>query len=133
MPARARVTLCAVWCCFLVRAVFYCSVLPLWEGYDEYSHFAVIRYIAVHPGLPDPRTSNSPKNVADSLKLTPAAWILHDRPAGRLSYEEYWAQSEGERQRLKNQLLKLPQSLAHEFADPVLPLYEAQQPPLTTG
>ena len=32
-----------LWACFLVRLLFYSAMLPLWEGYDEWAHFAVVR------------------------------------------------------------------------------------------
>jgi hypothetical protein len=35
-----------VWFCFLVRGVFYCTVLPLWDGFDEWAHFAVAQAIS---------------------------------------------------------------------------------------
>ena len=30
-----------IWLCFIFRGVFYCSFLPLWEGFDEWAHFGV--------------------------------------------------------------------------------------------
>ena len=43
---RATRWLLAIWLCFLARAFFYCAALPLWEGYDEWSHFAVVQRMA---------------------------------------------------------------------------------------
>ena len=41
-----RRTLVFVWLCFLARGVFYCVSLPLWEGFDEYAHFARVQHVA---------------------------------------------------------------------------------------
>ena len=127
---HAREALGAIWCCFLVRAIFYCTAVPLWEGYDEYAHFAVIQYVALHGGPPDPRTANSSRQVAESRKLVPAPWIVHDNPAGLLSYEDYWRLSATEQQERRDRLKNLPETWSHQDATPRLPLYEAQQPPL---
>ncbi len=43
-------TLALIWVCFVARGLFYCSFQPLWEGYDEWSHFAVIERLATHGG-----------------------------------------------------------------------------------
>src|SRR5580658_5123801 len=89
---RTRFTLWAIWCCFLARALFYCAAVPLWEGYDEYSHFALVQYVAVHHGgfplgaIPP----NNSRAVSESRKLTPGAWIIRDSSKGVLSYEEYF-------------------------------------------
>ena len=44
-------TLVAIWLCFIARGAFYCSFQPLWEGYDEWSHFAYIDRIAAGGGI----------------------------------------------------------------------------------
>ena len=35
-----------IWACFAARLLFYAAMLPLWEGFDEWAHFAVIRTMA---------------------------------------------------------------------------------------
>lgn len=39
----ARLILVTLWTCFLLRGFFYCSFLPIWEGYDEWAHFAFVQ------------------------------------------------------------------------------------------
>lgn len=49
MPPISRRTLWLVglvWAAFLLKTVFYASFLPMWEGYDEYSHFDYVAYLA---------------------------------------------------------------------------------------
>src|ERR1019366_1723899 len=88
-----RRKLWAIWCCFLARAMFYCTAVPLWEGYDEYSHFALVQYVAVHHGrFPlESILPNSSRTVSESRRLTPGAWIIRDTSKGILSYEEYFS------------------------------------------
>ncbi len=127
-----RFTLWAIWCCFLVRALFYCGAVPIWEGYDEYSHFALIQYVATHHGrFPLGTISpNSSRAVAESRRLTPGAWIIHDPSRGILSYEEYFDLPSTEQRARRSRLETLPVEWSREEAAPREQLYEAQQAPL---
>jgi hypothetical protein len=127
---RPKKLLYVVWLCFVLRSVFYCTVFPMWEGFDEYSHFAVIQHIFFHRDIPDARTANSSRETAGSLVLVPVPWLIHDNDHGLLSYEGYWRLPRTERVDRIQKLETLPSAWAAEDADPKLPLYEAQQPPL---
>src|ERR1019366_960492 len=120
---RIRFTLWTIWCCFLARALFYCTAVPLWEGYDEYSHFALIQYVATHNGR-FPLGAIPPNNsraVSESRRLTPGAWVIHDA---------YFSLPSLEQTARRARLEKLPVEWSREEAAPWEPLYEAQQPPL---
>ena len=125
----ARSLVAAIWLCFLARAIFYASALPLWEGFDEYSHFAFVQRIALHHDLPDVRTANSSRQVTESLKLLPAPWLTH-WDEKRISYEDYWLLPTGERWRRDAALRSISSSWERDPADPPLQLWEAQQTPL---
>jgi hypothetical protein len=127
-----RRKLWAIWCCFLARAIFYCTAVPLWEGYDEYSHFALVQYVAVHHGrFPlESILPNSSRTVSESRRLTPGAWIIRDTSKGILSYEEYFSLPSPEQKARRARLERLPAAWSREGAEPAEPLYEAQQPPL---
>ena len=103
-----RIWLAVLWACFVARGAFYACVLPLWEGFDEYSHFARIEYLASE-GREPARDTPVPRDVADSLAHLPA----HD--VG-LSFDEYWKRTDAER--------------AAGIALPKATIYEAQQPPV---
>ncbi len=60
--------------CFLVRGAFYAVALPLWEGYDEWSHFAVVQRIAVFHEPLVSRYSKITKEIDESLKIAPVPW-----------------------------------------------------------
>jgi 4-amino-4-deoxy-L-arabinose transferase-like glycosyltransferase len=129
---RTKFLLWTIWCCFVARALFYCSAIPIWEGYDEYSHFALIQYVATHGGrfplgeVPP----NGSRAVSESRKLTPGSWIVHDARTGILSYEEYFSLPQSERQARRSRLESLPRAWSREDAVPPEPIYEAQQAPL---
>lgn len=101
----------------------------MWEGFDEYSHFAVIQHIAFNHDLPDHRKANSSRQVGESLKLLPAPWLTH-YDEKRISYEEFWSLPAEERTRRQAALRSMPIEWQREPADPPLGLWEAQQPPL---
>lgn len=128
MPARAA--LAVVWVCFIARALFYCSVVPMWEGFDEYAHFAMVQRIALRPGLPDFRTAAISRQVAASLELAPVPWIVRDPARGWLSHDQFWQLPAEERARRSAELRALPAAWANEDSAPPLQLWEAQQPPL---
>jgi hypothetical protein len=123
-------TVAAVWLCFIARALFYCSVVPMWEGFDEYAHFAMIQRIALHPGLPDFRTAAISRQVAASLELAPVPWIVRDPSKGWLSHDQFWQLPPDERTHRSVALRALPAAWAAENSAPPLQLWEAQQPPL---
>jgi 4-amino-4-deoxy-L-arabinose transferase-like glycosyltransferase len=112
--------------------LFYSAAVPLWEGYDEYSHFALIQYVATHTGrfplgaVPP----NSSRAVSESRRLTPGAWVIHNAGSGVLSYDEYFSLPAVEQNARRARLERLPLEWSREEAVPREPLYEAQQPPL---
>jgi len=116
---------------FLLRGVFYCLAMPLWEGFDEPYQFAAVQHVAFTGHMPTPTTPVS-RQVAASLYLTPAPWMLrlHQLPQPALTHEDYWKLPAQEREKLRSQLLILPQSWATEPSDPPIANYEGQQAPL---
>ena len=129
---RTAFTLWTIWCCFLVRAGFYCVAVPLWEGFDEHSHFALIQDVFTHHGRFPARASlaHNSRQLSASRKLTPAAWTIHDDDAGLLSYEEFFELPAAERSARRARLESLPREWSRQEADPPEALYEAQQAPL---
>jgi len=116
---------------FLLRGLFYCLALPLWEGFDEPYQFAAVQYVAYTWHMPTLTTPVS-HEVAASLYLAPAPWMLrlHQLPKPVLTQEDYWKLPPEERDGMRGQLLKLPQSWAAEASNPAIGNYEGQQAPL---
>jgi 4-amino-4-deoxy-L-arabinose transferase-like glycosyltransferase len=118
----------AIWLAFTVRAFFYSAILPLWEGYDEYGHFAFLQHLLATPTLPrttDPISSE----VEQSLRLAPLPFELRSLAAPYVTHEAYWRLPAEERAQRQASLAGLHQvpaaSGSGEFR-----LHEAQQPPL---
>jgi 4-amino-4-deoxy-L-arabinose transferase-like glycosyltransferase len=128
---HSRVILAFLILLFLLRGFFYCLALPVWEGFDEPYQFAAVQYVAVTGHMPTPTTPVS-RQVASSLYLTPAPWMLrlHQLPMPVLTQEDYWKLPPQEREKLRNELLALPQSWSAEASNPAIENYEGQQAPL---
>ena len=67
-----------LWALFLARGAFYCAMLPLWEGWDEYAHFAYLQRAVSTIALPRMDVKIS-REIDESMRLTPLAdelrWI----------------------------------------------------------
>ncbi len=130
LPARIWI----FWALFLVRGAFYSAMLPLWEGWDEYAHFAWIQHWNEHGTLPVAQDRIS-REIDDSMRLTPLARELRWIGAPYLTHEQWWALPDAEREQRRSEMQRLPPSQAHLPAvesnghRPFV-FYEAQQPPL---
>lgn len=107
---RDRRVILLIWMIFIVQAVFFAVATPLWEGFDEYSHYARIEFLAQHGAEPD-RNTPVPDDIVDLLAHVPVG--THDIG---VTYDDYWKRSPAARQ----------QGIARPYAV----IYEAQQPPL---
>ena len=118
-----------VWACFIAKAMMYCAALPVWEGFDEYSHFACIQHIALKHSMPAPDAHIS-REVRASMRLMPVPWVIRDQDPDFTSYEAYWQLSERERGRRDQELRSLAPALGYDPGDGRFYTYEAQQAPL---
>ena len=117
----------AVWACCVVRMFFYASFLPLWEGFDEWAHFAVVRATAQGAWLPRNGTRIG-RDVEGALRTAPLPWTLRRLPPPSLTHDDFWQLPQGDRAaRLAAFDSISPQWAA---ANGELPAYETQQPPL---
>ncbi len=127
---NTRRWLLAIWVCFITRAVFYSTALPVWEGFDEWSHFAVIQRMALRGEFLPWRYSPISRDIEASLKLAPLPWALRDAPPPAMTHDAYWHLPAEERRRREAQFHSLPRSWAREDGVGGLVAYEALQPPL---
>jgi hypothetical protein len=111
----------------LGRGLFFILTLPLWEGFDEFSHFAVLQHVALEGAFPKAATGNS-LEVSRSLRLAPMPWHLRDAPEVRFTHDSYWKQPD--RESLRAELSRLDPQRSGGVWVPSQRLYEAQQPPL---
>ncbi len=120
----------AIWACFLARLAFYATMLPLWEGYDEWAHFSVIRTVALESRLLAPRDQPVPRDVEASLQLAPVPWELRNLPPPSLTGDAYWRLPAEARQLRRHEFLAMPAAWSRETSTGPLTAYEALQPPL---
>ena len=129
---RTRWWLTSIWICFLFRGWFYASMFPLWEGYDEFAHFGVVRAIATKGTLLLPRDQPGQRDVEESFKFVPVPWQWRgwDVFQSSLTEEAYWALPPEERRQREGRLRDMPPRWAKEESTGGISAYEAVQPPL---
>ncbi|HYA16842.1 MAG TPA: hypothetical protein VEF06_05220, partial [Bryobacteraceae bacterium] len=119
-----------VWFCGLIRLSFCAAALPLWEGYDEWGHFAVIRATALEGRLLASRDAPVQHDVAASLELAPVPWELRYLPKPALTQDDFWLLTPAERAARELSFASMPLSWSREASAGSLTQYEAQHPPL---
>src|SRR5258708_950963 len=116
----------AVWLIFLIRGLFYISFIPLWEGFDEWAHYARLQNVATSGRALASPTDRVSREVQASLELAPMPW----QGTGGLKHDDYWRLPEGERKAREEKLCSLPAQWAGDPAPGGERSYEAQQAPL---
>lgn len=125
MPRRVWI----VWALFVVRGIFYCAMLPLWEGWDEYAHFAWLQHWIDKGSLPR-RYDPISREIELSMQLAPLPHELNWIGPPYLTHDQWWALSPADRDERLRQLHSISPRLAHEPGVYPFVFYEAQQPPL---
>lgn len=131
-PTRTRWLLAAIWICFLFRGWFYASMFPLWEGYDEFAHFGVVRAMAAKGILLAPRDQPGQRDVEESFKFVPVPWEVRGWNVfqSSLTEEAYWALPTEERRQRETRLRGMPPNWQRVDSTGGISAYEAFQPPL---
>ena len=119
--------LAIVWICFLIQAVFYCLEQPIWEGLDEWAHFAYIQNLSEQGRIPAPGDDTA-MEVSQSLRYLPLPYQPGGRTRSELSHDQYWRLPTGERAAREAALLQMPVRERVDIGG--AGLYEAQQAPL---
>jgi 4-amino-4-deoxy-L-arabinose transferase-like glycosyltransferase len=103
---------------------------PLWEGFDEWAHFAVIQHVAEHGSLPSRADLISPA-VQRSLSLAPLSRAAAGGMPDRLTHDSFWRLPVEQRTQFQEALRALSSSSpAPAPIEAIANQYEAQQPPL---
>ena len=128
---NTRTILSLIWLCFVLRGLFYCAVLPVWEGYDEPFHFAYFQQLETDRKIPNPGAPVS-RQMEQSLHLLPLPWMLAQSrlPPPLFSHEQYWNLPPGKRLELQQAFQSMPQNWARETGSEHIGNYEAKQMPL---
>jgi len=127
-PLRRRILL--IWFCFVCRGIFYCSLLPLWDGFDEWAHFAVIERMSTAGSLLIDRNTSVSREIDASLNLVPLPRGMTFLTTQGVVREDYWKLSAEERTRREADLATLPPAWSAQYPERGTPAYEASQTPL---
>lgn len=102
---------------FLARALFLISILPPFEGWDEYQHIAYIQFLVENDREPVLHQDVVPRSLFGELVKYPHCFFGVDqvKRIGGVTYEQFRAEGP-------------PAAPRADARD--LPLYQAQQPPL---
>jgi hypothetical protein len=119
--------LALVWLMFLARGLFYIAYLPLWEGFDEWAHYAVIQNMAVQHEAVVGREERASREVRLSLELAPRRPGATNR---ELEYGSYWSLPVADRLARDAALKSLSPRLGAVPDREAFSIYEAQQAPL---
>jgi hypothetical protein len=120
-----------VWLAFVVRGAYYSLQLPLWEGLDEWAHFAALQFFAEHGHMPA-RNDLVSDEVVRSLELAPLPWSNNGWVAGAVNHDDFWRLPVAERERRRAELARLTAAYRRtgDLPPAIQRQYEAQQPPL---
>jgi hypothetical protein len=113
-----------LWACLTARLLFYATMLPFWEGYDEWAHFAVIRHVAAGEWLVA-RNAPVADDIQASLRLAPVPWEMRGFSAPLTTEDVFWTLSPQERASREAEFAR-----GASGGGPSLEAYEALQPPL---
>src|SRR5438067_183667 len=122
--------LVVLWLCFVVRGLFYCSIVPLWEGFDEWAHYAVAQHMSVTGDVIVDRNLWVSREINTSLQLAPLARGMTAIIPPAVTRDGYRQLPVEERRRREQALREIPADWAKESATGGMPAYEASQPPL---
>jgi hypothetical protein len=121
----------ALWFAFVLRGSYYCVQLPMWEGLDEWAHFAALQYFAGHGHMPA-RTDLVSDEVVRSLELAPLPWSNNGWVAGAVNHDRFWQLPVEEISRRQAELAQLTAAYRRpaDLPPALQRQYEGQQPPL---
>ncbi len=125
-----KVSIFLIWSIFIVKGFFYCSFMPLWEGYDEWSHFGHIQSLVENKSLFADRDKSVSSEVLNSILNTPVAWEVRYYTDSLLTHDQYWKLSNIKRNELQANIQNISASNLNTSPDSPFKIYEALQPPL---
>ena len=112
----------------VLNSVLYCSLMPLWEGFDEPFHYGYVETLSTRREIPVLGRTRLSAEVWESLHVAPLSTVVkHNLPFG-IEFSEFFSLPDAERIALHKKLASLPVKL-RELNSPQ-ENYEAQQAPL---
>ena len=112
----------------LLHGLLYCSLLPLWEGFDEPYHFGYAEHLGSDWRVPVAGSTVLQEEVYRSMHLAPASYLNVRNVPDLIPFNAYFGMDAAARRDLRARLYNLPPELRTKKTGPYN--YEAQQPPL---
>src|SRR5712675_2043573 len=113
----------------LLSAAFYCALLPLWEGFDEFYHYGYVQHVSTTWSIPAVWQTPISRELWNSLDSAPVSHFLQpyfQRPSTK--FEDYFRLPAEERIARRRGLDAIPTALRREPSP--RDNYEAKQAPL---
>ncbi|MBI2119615.1 MAG: glycosyltransferase family 39 protein [Elusimicrobia bacterium] len=111
-----------VWMFFILHGTIFLSLLPLWEGFDEWLHYSYIAYLSRTGKIPDQTSPSVPEEIFESLKIIPGS--LENN---HMEYKTFWELPE----KLLTDKLHAIASLKNDDRSPLtISNWQSQHPPL---
>jgi hypothetical protein len=114
----------------LFGAAFYCALLPLWEGFDEFYHYGYVQHVSTTWSIPVIWKTPISRELWNSLDFVPVSHFLQpyfQRPSTK--FEDYFRLPAEQRIAQRRALDSIPSALQHEPSP--RDNYEAKQSPLS--
>src|SRR5713101_5237842 len=113
----------------LLSAAFYCALLPLWEGFDEFYHYGYVQHVSTTWSIPVIWKTPISRELWNSLDFIPVSHFLQpyfQRPSTK--FEDYFRLLAEQRIARRQALDTIPSALQREPSP--RDNYEAKQAPL---
>src|SRR6266852_2618956 len=114
----------------LLSAAFYCALLPLWEGFDEFYHYGYVQRVSTTWSIPVVWQTPISRELWNSLDSAPVSHFLQpyfQRPTTK--FEDYFRLPAEQRIARRQALDTIPSALQREPSP--RDNYEAKQSPLS--
>lgn len=111
-----------VWLFFIVHGTFFSSLLPLWEGFDEWLHYSYIAYLSRTGKIPKHSSPSVPKEIFESLKIVPGSFENK-----RIEFKTFWNSPE---KQLLDQLNTITSLRNNDSSPFTISSWQSQHPPL---
>src|SRR5205807_6512602 len=114
----------------LLSSAFYCSLLPLWEGFDEFYHYGYVQHVSTTWSIPVIWKTPISRELWNSLDFVPVSHFLQpyfQRPTTK--FEDYFRLPAEQRIARRQALDTIPSALRREPSP--RDNYEAKQSPLS--
>ena len=110
----------------IINASLYSALLPLWEGFDEPAHYGNVESLWRLHRFSVLGQTTFPGDVVASFRYAPGSYLMRRWRPETVTYEEWFALTPAERERLRGDL----DSLRSDVPASTETNYEAHHPPL---